>query len=111
MKRLYILLALIMIFAGATDVNAQRRKYNRNHSKHRTTRVAKKKGRKAKKKVSTYKPTIHDFQGKLSDPRFLNDSAMRGYVRTCAWYRPESLSGRGVLGDYRREFKNVIRIS
>ena len=73
MKRLYILLAILMIFAGATDVNAQRRKYNKNHSKHRTTRVAKKKGRKAKKKVSTYKPTIHDFQGKLSDPRFLND--------------------------------------
>ena len=73
MKRLYILLAILMIFAGATDVNAQRRKYNKNHSKHRTTRVAKKKGRKAKKKVSAYKPTIHDFQGKLSDPRFLND--------------------------------------
>ncbi len=73
MKRLYILLAILMIFAGATDVNAQRRKYNRNHSKHRTTRVSKKKGRKAKKKVSTYKPTIHDFQGKLADPRFLND--------------------------------------
>ena len=34
MKRLYILLAILMIFAGATDVNAQRRKYNKNHSKH-----------------------------------------------------------------------------
>ena len=76
MKRLYILLALVMIFAGATDINAQRRKYNKNHSKHRTTRVVKKKGRKttkAKKMVSTYKPTIHDFAGKLADPRFLND--------------------------------------
>lgn len=73
MKRLYILLAILMMFAGATDVNAQRRKYNKNHSKHRTTRVSKKKGRKAKKKVSSYKPTIHDFAGKLSDPRFLND--------------------------------------
>ena len=64
-----------MIFAGATDINAQRRKYNKNHSKHRTTRVVKKgkKSSKAKKKVSTYKPTIHDFAGKLSDPRFLND--------------------------------------
>jgi lysozyme len=62
-----------MIFVGATDVNAQRRKYNKKHSKHRTTRVVKKKGRRTKKTVSTYKPTIHDFTGKLADPRFLND--------------------------------------
>jgi len=73
MRRLYILLTIVMFFAGITDINAQRRKYNKNHSKHRTTRVAKKKGKKSKKQVSTYKPTIHDFAGKLSDPRFLND--------------------------------------
>ena len=73
MRRLYILLTIVMFFAGITDINAQRRKYNKNHSKHRTTRVAKKKGKKSKKQVSTYKPTIHDFAGKLSDSRFLND--------------------------------------
>ena len=73
MRKIYILLTLIMLVVGTNDGLAQRRKYNKNHSKHRTTRVAKKKGKKSKKVVSTYKPTIHDFAGKLSDPRFLND--------------------------------------
>ena len=73
MRKIYILLTLIMLVVSANDGLAQRRKYNKNHSKHRTTRVAKKKGKKSKKVVSTYKPTIHDFAGKLSDPRFLND--------------------------------------
>ena len=73
MRKIYILLTLIMLIVGSNDGFAQRRKYNKNHSKHRTARVAKKKGKKSKKAVSTYKPTIHDFAGKLSDPRFLND--------------------------------------
>ena len=67
------MLTLLILIIGTNDGLAQRRKFNKNHSKHRTTRVAKKKGKKSSKKVSTYKPTIHDFAGKLSDPRFLND--------------------------------------
>lgn len=74
MRRLYIVLTIILLALGTNDGFAQRAKYNRSHSKHRTTRVKSKKVRKGrKKKVSTYKPTIHDFGAKLSDPRFLND--------------------------------------
>mgnify|MGYP002855575817 CR=1 FL=1 len=74
MRRLYIILTTILLAFGTNDALAQRAKYNRNHSKHRTTRVNRKsKKRVARKKVSTYKPTIHDFAGKLQDPRFLSD--------------------------------------
>ena len=76
MRRLYIFLTIILLALSSGEGFAQRAKYNRNHSKHRTTRVKStgKKGKRGKiKKVATYKPTIHDYMGKLSDPRFLND--------------------------------------
>ena len=75
MRRLYIFLTIILLAISSGEGFAQRAKYNRNHSKHRTTRV-KNTGKKSKgksKKVVAYKPTIHDYAGKLSDPRFLND--------------------------------------
>lgn len=65
MKRLYILLTLILLMVGANSGWAQRSKYNRNHSKHRTTRVVKKhkKSKKTRKRsVATYRP----------DPRLLD---------------------------------------
>ena len=62
MRRLYILLTILLLAFGANDGYAQRSKYNRNHSKHRTTRTKGKKSKKGRtKKVATYKPTIHDY--------------------------------------------------
>ena len=73
MNKIYIFLTIILLAFATNNAYAQRAKYNRNHSKHRTTRVKGKKARRGKKKVATYKPTIHDFASKLADPRFLND--------------------------------------
>ncbi len=66
MKKLYILLTLCMLMFSTTDGYAQRSRYNRHHSKHRTQRVVSKhkKSRKSKKRaVAQYRP----------DPRFLSD--------------------------------------
>ena len=66
MKKLYILLTLCMLMFSTTDGYAQRSRYNRHHSKHRTQRVVSKhkKSRKSKKQaVAQYRP----------DPRFLSD--------------------------------------
>lgn len=66
MRKLYILLALCMLMFGANDGFAQRSKYNKNHSKHRTQRgVSKhKKNKKSKKRtVAAFRP----------DSRLLND--------------------------------------
>ena len=66
MKKLYILLTLCMLMLGANDGFAQRSRYNKHHSKHRTQRVVSKhkKGKKTKKRaVAQYRP----------DPRLLTD--------------------------------------
>lgn len=66
MRKLYILLALCMLMFGANDGFAQRSKYNKNHSKHRTQRVVSKhkKNKKSKKRtVAAFRP----------DSRLLND--------------------------------------
>ena len=66
MRKLYILLTLCMLMFGANDGFAQRSKYNKNHSKHRTQRVVSKhkKNKKSKKRtVAAFRP----------DSRLLND--------------------------------------
>ena len=66
MRKLYILLTLCMLMFGASEGFAQRSKYNKNHSKHRTQRVVSKhkKGKKSKKRtVAAFRP----------DPRLLTD--------------------------------------
>ena len=66
MKKIYILLTLCMLMLGANDGFAQRSRYNKHHSKHRTQRVVSKhkKGKKTKKRaVAQYRP----------DPRLLTD--------------------------------------
>ena len=87
MKKLYILLTLCMLMFGSNDGYAQRSKYNKNHSKHRTTRVAKKRGKKSRKKVSTYKPTIHDAMFRVDDKRLLSDPDYNPFLQcedTCS---------------------------
>ena len=66
MRKLYILLTLYMLMFGANNGFAQRSKYNKNHSKHRTQRVVSKhkKNKKSKKRtVAAFRP----------DPRLLTD--------------------------------------
>ena len=67
MKRLYILLALVMLIFGTDNGFAQRSKYNRHHSKSKSSKVVHKKKSKSKKtkkvKMAVYKP----------DPRLLAD--------------------------------------
>ena len=70
MKKLYILLTLCMLMLGANDGFAQRSRYNKHHSKHRTQRVVSKHKKSKKTKdfmrfsylcIHESKNTIHYF--------------------------------------------------